>query len=75
MNPKLNTRQILQIALEACLSDVTVRKVYKGSGHRNSRELVIKAAKKLGFPLPEGKENSEEWKIQSVELPEGANDE
>jgi DNA-binding LacI/PurR family transcriptional regulator len=51
----INPTQIMKIALEADLSESTVRNVYKGAGNRNSKERVRKAAKKLGLPLPEVK--------------------
>lgn len=53
MKPKITTRQIMMIALKACLSDVTVRNVYKGKAHPNSVERVKQAAEDLNIPLPE----------------------
>jgi DNA-binding LacI/PurR family transcriptional regulator len=48
----INPTQIMKIALEATVSESTVRNVYKGGGNRNNRERVRQAAKKLGFPEP-----------------------
>lgn len=41
-----------RVALEAGRSVKTVARVYSGAGNPYSRDAVIRAAQKLGLPLP-----------------------
>jgi hypothetical protein len=55
MKKKPTENEMIKIALESFLCLATVKKVYRGSGHRNSRQRVEQTAKRLGLPLPEAK--------------------
>jgi hypothetical protein len=53
MSCPLTSNELLRIARACFRSPATVRTVYEGRGSSLSREAVIDAAKRLGFPAPE----------------------